>query len=141
MPQNLFVYGTLRSEFAHPLARRLASEARLIGKASTPGILYAFRGYPGAIFDPEAKTRVIGEVYALPPAGRLLATLDAYEGVFESGTPLFQRVAVKLQLDRGGGEIDAWSYELTKAPRYPRRIESGDFMRPLGRTPARPVRS
>jgi gamma-glutamylcyclotransferase (GGCT)/AIG2-like uncharacterized protein YtfP len=140
MRQRLFVYGTLRSEFPHPLARRLASEARLLGKASATGILYAFCGYPGAIFDREAKTRVVGEVYALPRSERLLAALDSYEGLVEAGTPPFRRVLIKVRLDRGRRESEAWSYELTETPRIPRRIDGGDFMRHLGRLSPRPIR-
>jgi gamma-glutamylcyclotransferase (GGCT)/AIG2-like uncharacterized protein YtfP len=33
----LFVYGTLRSEFGNPFARRLRAEARLVGPATVVG--------------------------------------------------------------------------------------------------------
>ena len=137
-PRHLFVYGTLRSEFPHPLSRRLSLEARLIGKGSAPGILYAFSSYPGAVFRQDARERVIGEVYALR-GERLLAELDAYEGVVETGTPAFRRVPIGIRLYRGG-QIEAWTYELTEAPRHARRIEGGDFMQHLGRVAPRPVR-
>ena len=63
MTEFLFVYGTLRSEFPHPLAKRLSTQAKLIGKGSTPGLLYDFGWYPGAKFDPNSRTHVIGEVF------------------------------------------------------------------------------
>ena len=62
MTEFLFVYGTLRSEFPHPLAKQLSTQARFVGKGSTPGLLYDFGWYPGAKFDPHARTHVIGEV-------------------------------------------------------------------------------
>ena len=89
MPQHLFVYGTLRSEFPHPLALRLKSQAKLVGKGSAPGVLYDFGWYPGAVFDADARTRVIGDVFALKNAERLLAQLDHYEGTAEPGKPKF----------------------------------------------------
>jgi gamma-glutamylcyclotransferase (GGCT)/AIG2-like uncharacterized protein YtfP len=126
MTQYLFVYGTLRSEFPHPLARRLKAQAKLIGKGSTPGMLYDFGWYPGAKFDPNARTDVIGEVFSIENAERLLAELDHYEGAAEPGNA-FHRVPVKVRLDRGGA-VDAWSYEMGDSKARRRPIESGDFI-------------
>ena len=110
MPQHLFVYGTLRSEFPHPLARRLKAQAKLVGKGSTPGVLYDFGWYPGAKFEADSSSRVIGEVFSLKNAERLLAELDHYEGTAEPGNA-FRRVPVKVRMD-GGRTVDAWSYEM-----------------------------
>jgi gamma-glutamylcyclotransferase (GGCT)/AIG2-like uncharacterized protein YtfP len=132
-PQHLFVYGTLRSEFPHPLARRLSLEARLIGTGSASGTLYALSHYPGAIFRPDDRDSVLGEVYALSRSSRLLAELDAYEG------SLFRRVRIDVRLPSGRA-IEAWSYELTGAQNPGRRIEGGDFMQHLRRISPRPVR-
>ena len=62
------------------MAHRLRSGARLIGRASAPGALYDLGTYPGAIFAPDRKTHVAGEVFAVEPGSRLVAELDAYEG-------------------------------------------------------------
>jgi gamma-glutamylcyclotransferase (GGCT)/AIG2-like uncharacterized protein YtfP len=126
MPQHLFVYGTLRSDFPHPLARRLKAQAKLVGKGSAPGVLYDFGWYPGAKFDADARSRVIGEVFALRNAERLLAELDHYEGTAEPGNA-FRRVPVKVRLERGG-TVDAWSYEMGESTARRRPIESGDFI-------------
>jgi gamma-glutamylcyclotransferase (GGCT)/AIG2-like uncharacterized protein YtfP len=131
--QHLFVYGTLRSEFPHPLARRLALEARLIGKGSASGTLYALSYYPGAIFQTNAGSQIVGEVYALPRSSRLLAEFDVYEG------SLFRRVRIDVRLS-GRRAIEAWSYELTGAQNPGRRIEGGDFMQHLSRISPRRVR-
>jgi gamma-glutamylcyclotransferase (GGCT)/AIG2-like uncharacterized protein YtfP len=126
MTQYLFVYGTLRSEFPHPLSRRLKAQAKLIGKGSTPGALYDFGWYPGAKFDADARSRVLGEVFSLENAERLLAELDHYERTAEPGNA-FRRVPVKVRLDRGG-TVDAWSYEMGDSTARRRPIESGDFI-------------
>lgn len=127
MADHLFVYGTLRSESPHELARRLRAQARLVGKASAPGLLYDFGRYPGALFQPDARERIIGEVFALRNAKRLFALLDAYEGVGDQEASAFKRIEIKVRLDRGG-VIESWSYGLSGPPARARRIESGDFI-------------
>ena len=136
---NLFVYGTLRPDFPNPLARRLRTQAKLLGKGSAPGALYDCGWYPGAVFKPESRTRVIGEVFTIKHADRLLAHLDHYEGTAEPSNP-FRRVPVRVRLDRGGF-LEAWSYEMTAFPTRCRLIESGDFMLHLKTVTPRPLRS
>jgi gamma-glutamylcyclotransferase (GGCT)/AIG2-like uncharacterized protein YtfP len=139
MSDNLFVYGTLRAEFPHPLARRLQETARLIGRASTPGTLYDFGRYPGAMFDAKARSRVIGEVFALARSDALWTELDAYESVVDPGTPPYRRVAIEVRLDHGG-TIGAWTYELTEPPAAARRIPGGDYMQHFKTKCGRPLR-
>ena len=81
MPQPLFVYGTLRFEYPNPLAVKLKSQAIFICKGSAPGVLYDLGWYPGAVFNDDVRTRVIGEVIALGNAERLMAQLDDYEAI------------------------------------------------------------
>ena len=83
MPQHLFVYGTLRFEYPNPLAVKLKSQAIFICKGSAPGVLYDLGWYPGAVFNDDVRTRVIGEVIALGNAERLMAQLDDYEAIPE----------------------------------------------------------
>jgi gamma-glutamylcyclotransferase (GGCT)/AIG2-like uncharacterized protein YtfP len=135
---NLFVYGTLRSEFPNPLAKRLTTEAKLIGKGWAPGALYDCGWYPGAIFSHDSRTRVRGEVYFLKHAERLLADLDHYEGTEEPANP-FRRVPVKVRLERGG-TIDAWSYEMTAPPPGRRLVPSGDYIHHRRQRDPRPPR-
>lgn len=138
MTEHLFVYGTLRSGFPHPLSRRLQTKARLIGKASALGVLYDFGWYPGAIFDAAARSRVIGEVFLLKNAERLLAELDHYEGTAEPSNP-FRRVSIEVLFERGG-TIDAWSYAMVDPPQRRRAIPSGDYVLHLKTVSPRPRR-
>jgi gamma-glutamylcyclotransferase (GGCT)/AIG2-like uncharacterized protein YtfP len=123
---TLFVYGTLRPGFPNPLAKRLKTEAKFVGMGSVPGALYDCGWYPGAVFNPDSRTRVVGEVFTIKHADRLLADLDHYEGTEEPANP-FRRVPVKVRLERGG-TIDAWSYEMTAPPPGRRLVPSGDYI-------------
>lgn len=126
MPDHFFVYGTLRAESGHPMARRLRVGARHIGRGSAPGALYDFGDYPGAVFAADARYRVIGDVFELGPNPRLLADLDKYEGFKGEDDDLFRRIAIEIRLDHGGG-VEAWTYVLREAPRA-RLIGTGDFI-------------
>lgn len=138
MPQHLFVYGTLRSEFPGPLALQLKSQANLIGMGSAPGALYDFGWYPGAVFNADARARVIGEVYALWHAERLMAQLDDYEGIPEPKIR-FRRVVIRIRIERVS-TVEAWTYELIELPISRRPIQSGDFILHLRRRAGRPIR-
>ncbi len=133
-PTHIFVYGTLRFGSGHPMARRLTSQARLVGKGSVPGRLYDMGWYPAAVFDAEEKRRIVGDVFALTPGSRLLAELDDYE----AGDPNYARTPLEVSL-ADGGRVTAWAYGVRKAPKA-RLIESGDFIAHNAKTP-RPVRS
>ena len=138
MPQHLFVYGTLRFEYPNPLAVKLKSQAIFICKGSAPGVLYDLGWYPGAVFNDDVRTRVIGEVIALGNAERLIAQLNNYEAIPEPNKR-FRRVVIKVRLERGG-TVEAWTYEAIELPATRRLIESGDFILHLQRRTGRPNR-
>ena len=134
-PTHIFVYGTLRSESDHPMARRLSSQARLIGKGSVPGRLYDFGWYPAAVYDAGERRMVVADVYVLPQGGRLLVELDTYEG----GDAYYARSSLEVML-AGGGRIIAWAYGVREAPAA-RLIPGGDFIAHRNAKMRRPVRS
>jgi len=74
----LFVYGTLRSEFDNPHARRLRKEADFIGNSTMPGSVFRVGKYLGYTREPEGI--VHGELWRLRDPETTLAALDAYEG-------------------------------------------------------------
>ncbi|MEM7399214.1 MAG: gamma-glutamylcyclotransferase family protein [Pseudomonadota bacterium] len=121
-PEHIFVYGTLRHGSNHPMARRLTAQARHIGQARTPGRLYDMGWYPAAMFDAESATRIIGDVFALPPGGRLLAEIDAYE----EGDPNYERIRLDVTII-GGGKLHVWTYGVHTPPNN-RVIPGGDFL-------------
>lgn len=133
-PEHIFVYGTLRADSDHPMARRLCLQARLVGKGIVPGRLYDMGWYPAAMFDESEKRGVVGHVFALKPGGRLLAELDEYE----SGDPNYVRETVEVSLD-DGLKIRAWAYGV-KQPPNTRIIPGGDFIVHRNAKTPRPVR-
>ncbi|ODS00724.1 hypothetical protein AUC68_14185 [Methyloceanibacter methanicus] len=133
-PGHIFVYGTLRQGSNHPMARRLAAQARHVGQARATGKLYDMGWYPAALFDENAPTRIIGDVFALPPGDRLLAELDAYE----HGDPNYARISLDVSLIGGGG-ILAWTYGVS-APPNARVIPGGDFLTHWNAKNRRPMR-
>jgi gamma-glutamylcyclotransferase (GGCT)/AIG2-like uncharacterized protein YtfP len=125
---HLFVYGTLRSESPHPMARRLRSGAKLLGKASAAGALYDLGYYPGATFAPGNKTRVLGEVFVIHPASSLKAALDIYEGAETDAIgSMYGPAEIVVELERGGMRR-AIVYALKRIPRYAKPVESGDWI-------------
>ena len=126
MPDHLFGYRTLRAGSVHPMAHRLRVGARHLGRGSAPGQLYDFGDHPGAVFTPDIKYRVIGDVFELKAGPRLLADLDRYEGFTGADDDWFRRIAIEVALDLGG-TLEAWTYALLKVPRA-RLIGTGDFI-------------
>jgi gamma-glutamylcyclotransferase (GGCT)/AIG2-like uncharacterized protein YtfP len=126
MSDHLFVYGTLRTGSTHPMAHRLRVSATHLGRGSAAGSLYDFGDHPGAVFDQDARYRVIGDVFLLRAGPRLLADLDRYEGFTGEEDDTFRRIAIEVALDRGG-VVHAWTYGLQTAPRA-RLIGTGDFI-------------
>ena len=134
-PTHLFVYGTLRFESDHPMARRLRTQARYIGKGRVPGRLYDLGSYPAGVFDASEKRRIVGDVFALKPDSKVLAEMDAYEGT----DPLYKRTVLEVKLATGG-TIEAWAYGVNPPPRA-RLITSGDFIAHRNQHRPRAVRS
>jgi gamma-glutamylcyclotransferase (GGCT)/AIG2-like uncharacterized protein YtfP len=140
MPILLFVYGTLRSESPHPMARRLRAGAKLLGKGSAPGVLYDFGYYPGATFAIEVKTRVTGELFAVNSGSPLKTALDIYEGAETDAIgSMYGPVEIEVELDRGG-KRSAIVYALKRVPRFAKPVASGDWIAHRRLRAARPLR-
>lgn len=133
-PNHLFVYGTLRHESPHPMARRLRLQARHVGKGSVPGRLYDMGWYPAGIHDHAEKRRIVGDIYALKPDSQILAEIDVYEGADDT----YKRVPLVVKLATGG-TVTAWAYVVANSPRA-QLIESGDFIAHQSIKNPRPVR-
>jgi len=123
---HLFVYGSLRTESQHPLAVKLRTQGRLLGKGSAPGILYDLGRYPAAMFGTEHDSRVIGEIFEMPRDGRLLRELDYFEGTEEPASPL-SRIEIDVLFEEGSS-FRLETYSLSTPPPIRRVIESGDWI-------------
>lgn len=99
MPNQLFVYGSLRQGFQNNrILQRFGAE--FIGPARLPGYdLHAVTWYPGIKPNESNQVGVLGEVYKLPEnTDEIMNTLDLYEGYSKDNEPgsLFVRREVAV---------------------------------------------
>jgi len=129
----LFVYGTLRPGFDHPMARYLATRARHLGTGLVRGMLFHLGRYPGVVEAAAEKDQVRGDVFELSrDAEATLRALDDYE-TLESPTPAyFERQLTDVCMDTGE-TLRAWIYWYRgDISTTAHRIQSGDWMQVTG---------
>ena len=120
----LFVYGTLRPGFGGERAAWLASVARLVGAAMARGALYRVDYYPA--FVPQVDGLVVGDLFQLPDAAAILATLDEYEECAAHFPAPHEYRRERVQTAEGG--VDAWAYVYARDVAGLERIAGGDFL-------------
>jgi gamma-glutamylcyclotransferase (GGCT)/AIG2-like uncharacterized protein YtfP len=128
----LFVYGTLRADLAHPMARAVGKRAELVGRAYFRGKLFDLGEYPGAVASPSPSDRVVGELHRIESGqeAALLAQLDRYEGwnPDRPGESEFMRVRARVESE-AGDRVEAWVYTYNRPTPRRARIASGDYRR------------
>ncbi len=127
--EALFVYGTLRKQWEHPLSRMLRRESRFLGEAAFPGRLYDLGEYPGAVRSSVATEWVKGDLFLLSNPAESFGVLDEYEGVAApvGGVALFRRERCSALLGPGR-MVESWVYLFNRPTDGFRRIDSGDFL-------------
>ena len=125
----LFVYGTLRRKWGHPLSRMLRKKGQFLGEATFPGRLYDLGNYPGAVRSPVPTDRVKGDLFLLPNSAESFRVLDEYEGadVSVDSRVLFRRERCSACLGPGR-MVESWVYLYCRSIDGLRRIPSGDFL-------------
>jgi gamma-glutamylcyclotransferase (GGCT)/AIG2-like uncharacterized protein YtfP len=124
----LFVYGTLRHDSGHPMARSLASATRFLGRASVAGRLYDLGPYPG-MTTAEPPDRAWGHLLEMHNPLATLEQLDAYEGC-PCGEPipaLFQRRLMRVVAE-SGQTLTAWVYTYHGEVNEKNRLASGEYL-------------
>ncbi|MGC4100464.1 gamma-glutamylcyclotransferase family protein [Ferruginibacter sp.] len=126
---HLFVYGSLRSGFQHPVYQYLSKYFHLIGNASVQGKLYDMGEYPVAIAAEDHT--IIGELYGINNAAEFdyaIYQLDDYEGLnVEAGeTPLYKRELATIQCN--GAAYTAWIYWFNGSVDGLPEVSSGDIL-------------
>lgn len=122
----LFVYGTLRPGFNHPMARYLSERGQLLGRGMIRGRLYNLGRYPGLV-ETEGEDWVVGELIALPEdGGQTLAELDRYENIESPRPAFFERCRAEIQRE-GGTTIRAWVYWFRGQASEKHLIPEGDW--------------
>ncbi len=127
MTESLFVYGTLRRDFPHPMATRLAAEATHVGRATWQGRLFDLGPHPAAVASPDPADQVHGDVYRVP--ARTLAWLDRYEELdLPPGEDWFVRERARVHL-AGNGTTEAWVYRFDGDVGDAEQVTHGDYLR------------
>ena len=116
----LFVYGTLRKAFDHPMHRLLRAHANFVGTGTFQGKLYDLGRFPGAVSSNEPPDKVLGEIYRLRDAEETFRILDEYEGT------AFSRNRVSMR-NNDGKKIGVWIYLYNRRVSKARMIPSGDY--------------
>ncbi|WP_459554620.1 gamma-glutamylcyclotransferase family protein [Lacunimicrobium album] len=142
MLHSLFVYGTLRKDYAAslPTSQRghrvtpydslLNPYARFHSNAKVPGLLYNFGPYPGLIHSDDLSHFVIGELHHITNEDALWPTLDDYEGCSSTSEAphLFTRQLTTATLD-DGTQHPCWTYYYSHPLTPPARlIPSGNYL-------------
>jgi gamma-glutamylcyclotransferase (GGCT)/AIG2-like uncharacterized protein YtfP len=126
----LFVYGTLRADLAHPMARAVGKYAELVGPAYFRGKLFDVGEYPGAVASPSPSDRLVGELHRIEPGrgSELLAELDRYEGwnPDQPGESEFMRERAWIESE-AGDRVEAWIYTYNRPTAHLARIASVDY--------------
>ncbi|NJN35669.1 MAG: gamma-glutamylcyclotransferase [Saprospiraceae bacterium] len=126
--KGLFLaYGTLMQNFDNPFAHYLRDRSRFVGKGKFKGRLYEIEGYPGAVYDENAPTEVVGSVFEVENPGAVFRKIDQYEEVgkkFDAPNE-YQRRKVKIKL--GDENVDCWVYLYNHKPIGKTEIISGDY--------------
>lgn len=121
----LFVYGTLMKGFSNPFSNKLKQKGVWRGKGSFPGQLFDLGSYPGAVYQPDVKTQVQGEVWKLTYFEKNIASLDRYEGIHDF-KPEYSRKEVPVKLENGE-VILCWVYLFCQSVERYRLIAHGDY--------------
>jgi gamma-glutamylcyclotransferase (GGCT)/AIG2-like uncharacterized protein YtfP len=129
---QIFVYGSLRSGFEHPMFRYVSHYFHFVGHAKVKGLLYDLGEYPAAVPCKEEKY-IIGEVYAIKNSDEFsyaIAQLDDYEGVHsEEGFSLYRRELTEVDLE--DGKTEAWIYWYNSLVEGCPLVASGDVLQYL----------
>jgi gamma-glutamylcyclotransferase (GGCT)/AIG2-like uncharacterized protein YtfP len=129
-PPCLFVYGTLRNDSPHPMARTLRNNARWLGLGWLRGRLYDLGEYPGLVVDPHAGELVWGDVWVLPVRCEgLLANLDVYEEAAAEFPPPREYERERRWVHWKDARLLCWCYTFQwPVPSNARRIPHGDWI-------------
>jgi len=123
----VFFYGTLLKPFGRTRTLAIERDLVFLGRGSVPGALYEVGIYPALV--PDRSARVVGELHEMSHPGRVLQTLDDYEGcrMDSPDMGLYAREIVPVTLD-DGAVVEAWAYFYNAPLGQARPIASGDYL-------------
>jgi gamma-glutamylcyclotransferase (GGCT)/AIG2-like uncharacterized protein YtfP len=126
---HLFVYGSLRRGFLHPVFDYIRNHFTFVADGTVKGRLYDLGLYPAAVPDEDGK--LIGELFVANSEEDFnwaISQLDDYEGLNPEAdeTPLYRRERATVYYNNQ--EATAWIYWFNSSVEGKPLIESGDVM-------------
>ena len=125
---KLFVYGSLMGGIQSPIANYLKSNSHFLGEGLVNGRLLDIGKYPGLVYQPTGKSKVVGHVFQLGNPKEMLPNLDYYECVGEGfAAPNEYRreiISVALRDQR----LDCWAYLYNNDTTNLKEIASGNYL-------------
>lgn len=122
--EYLFVYGSLKRDYEHPLKHFLEAYSTFLAEVEVPGKMYIIDWYPGAKFLPDSSSVIYGEVFKLNNED-LFQALDDYEGIYGRLDDEYERVLIPIDLN--GVVEQCWMYNYIGSLEEKEIIASGRF--------------
>jgi len=132
MSNYLFVYGTLRTEYANEMATFLRANAEYVCNGQLNGKLYDVRTYPAAVFEYTKEAFVYGQIFKMADRNLVFEILDPYEGI-DDELYIRQVCPVKIPIENQEEEkpqyqeIMCWVYLYNRPTTFLKHISSGDY--------------
>ena len=136
MTNKLFVYGSLMSGVATPIATYLKSNSKFLGEAVLEGKLYDLGKYPGIVPKEDGGHWVKGHIFELSDPEKMLPVLDRYEGTTDEFEQPTEYIRVEARVRWNLQETNCWVYQYNPPTDHLQLIESGDYLAYLAITPA-----
>jgi len=129
MSQKVFVYGTLRKG---GVANHLMGDSTWLGSAKLAGQLFKIDWYPGAVHQPETKSKaktndfVLGDLYEV--SNQKLKELDDYEGCASDHPQPHEYRRIEVTVITEDGEMNCQFWEYTWDLSNHELIKNGDWL-------------
>ncbi len=128
----LFVYGTLRRGFDHPLSAFMNEHTTHEGYATAQGNLYLVGYYPGLVISEHTYRRVLGELLRMNDPETVLQRIDDYEECSQQyPAPHEYRREIITVNDAANQPVQAWCYLYNHPTDGLPELRSGDFIREI----------
>jgi gamma-glutamylcyclotransferase (GGCT)/AIG2-like uncharacterized protein YtfP len=127
----LFVYGTLLDE-RNPFGVLLKSTCSFHKKGRFNGKLFDLGEYPGAIYLPNIKQFVYGNIFTMNKPAETLKMLDDYEGFGEVQPQPNEFIRQIIEVEAETKIVNCWVYLYNQPADGHWQITSGDYMEYIG---------
>jgi gamma-glutamylcyclotransferase (GGCT)/AIG2-like uncharacterized protein YtfP len=128
MPSSyLFVYGTLKSTYQHPMHQSLLRYAMYAGEGFFMGKLYRIDWYPGMVASDNEQDKVFGELYEIVNEQALFELLDEYEDYRPADEDTSDYLRRKVTIYKNKTPLEAWTYLYNKSVMGLEVLVSGVF--------------